>query len=134
MSNVRHRSQQRNQHWIEWITGVASSVVVFVILSWVGYEAITQETAPPQLFVQLETNSEKETGHEVRFSVANRSDRTAASVIVRGEVIDAGAVLESAEMVLEYVPAHSQTRGAFIFRNDTKNREVRILPRAYTEP
>lgn len=126
--------EAQEPHWIEWVTGVLSSLVVIGILAWVGYEALTQDAKPPDLVIQVGQDDVMEAGHRVEFQVLNRSDRTAAAVTVRGEVIDAGTVLESAEVILDYVPADSKAGGAFIFITDTTNREIRIQPRGYADP
>ncbi|MDS7594640.1 hypothetical protein [Agrobacterium tumefaciens] len=111
-----------------------SSLVVIGILAWVGYEAMTHDNNPPDLAIEVRQDDVTEAGHRVEFQVLNRSDRTAAAVTVRGEVIDAGTVLESVEVVLDYVPGHSKAGGAFIFITDTTNREIRIQPRGYADP
>ncbi|TQN60559.1 hypothetical protein FLX27_16085 [Agrobacterium tumefaciens] len=121
-------------HWIEWVTGLLSSLMVIGILAWVGYEALTQDATPPDLAIQVGQDDMTEAGHRVEFQVLNRSDRTAAAVTVRGEVIDSGTILESVEVILDYVPAHSKAGGAFIFITETANREIRIQPRGYADP
>jgi uncharacterized protein (TIGR02588 family) len=134
MASKSKHPEAQEPHWIEWATGVLSGLVVGSILAWVGYEALTQNTNPPDLAIQVGQDSVIESGHRVEFQVLNRSDRTAAAVTVRGEVINAGNVLESVEVILDYVPAHSTAGGAFIFITDTTNREIRIKPRGYADP
>lgn len=129
------RSQETHDpHWIEWLTGLVSALLVLAILAWVGHEAVTQEAGPPDLAAVIGSNTATQAGHRVEFRVMNRSGRTAAAVVVRGEVVANGNVLESSEVILDYVPAHSAAQGAFIFFNDPAGHQIRIRPTGYAEP
>jgi uncharacterized protein (TIGR02588 family) len=131
----KSRSQEiHDPHWVEWLTGIASALLVLVILAWVGHEAIKQTGTPPDLIAEITSDSATEAGRRTEFRMMNRSDRTAAAVTVRGEVVEGANVLEGHEVILDYVPAHSAARGAFIFSSDTSGRQIRIRPTAYAEP
>lgn len=89
---------------------------------------------PPDLVAAIASDSTTEAGRRIEFKIINRSDRTAASVTVRGEAVEGANVLESHEVILDYVPAHSAARGAFIFSKNLSGKQVRIRPTAYAEP
>jgi uncharacterized protein (TIGR02588 family) len=133
--NSRNRSLEKHDpHWIEWLTGLVSGLLVLGIVSLVGYEAVTQDTTPPDLIAQVGSDTAMEAGRRIEFKIINRSDKTAAAVTVRGELVDSGNTLESHEVALDYVPGRSSARGAFIFSNDLSGRQVRIRPTGYVEP
>lgn len=126
--------ETQNPHWVEWLTGLASSLIVFSILCWVGFEALTQKAEPPDLAVVINGDSQTEAGRHVEFRIVNRSDRTAATVSVRGEAMQEGRAVETHEVILDYVPAQSSARGAFIFSSNLAGLQIRIRPGSYAAP
>jgi uncharacterized protein (TIGR02588 family) len=136
MNEASHnRSMETHSpHWIEWLTGLVSGLLVLGIISWVAYEAVTQDATPPNLIALIGSDTATDAGRRVEFKIVNRSDKTAAAVTVRGEIVNGGNTLESHEMTLDYVPGHSSARGAFIFSADLSGGQIRIRPTAYAEP
>ena len=39
--NKVHR-ERHDPHWVEWMTGVTSGVLVIALMLWVAYEAVTE--------------------------------------------------------------------------------------------
>ncbi|OCP06333.1 MULTISPECIES: hypothetical protein [unclassified Ensifer] len=120
-------------HWIEWLTGSLSAICVISLIGWVGFEAMTQNEAPPVLSVSIVSSEARPGGYIVIFEVENAADRTAADVVVRGEITNGSSVVETVEVTLDYVPMHSRTRGGLIFRNDPEGRS-RISATGFSEP
>lgn len=121
-------------HWVEWLTGLISGLLVLGLIGWVCYEAMTQDPKSPDLVAIIGSETATESGRRVEFKIVNRSDKTAAAVAVKGELVENGTVLESHDVVLDYVPAQSTARGAIIFSSDATSRQIRIRPAGYAEP
>ncbi len=130
----RRHSEKPDPHWIEWATGIVSAVLVAAMLGWVGYEALTDKDGPPEFRIAITGTGPVSGGHRVEFDITNLATRTAATVNVRGEILDGDRTVEDAEVVIDYVPAQSKSSGALIFREDTGGREVRMRAVGYSDP
>ncbi|QRY70728.1 TIGR02588 family protein (plasmid) [Ensifer sp. PDNC004] len=125
--------ENRKAHWIEWATGAVSSLLVMTLVGWIAYEAATQDDGPPDLSVTIVNSVGRAGGYLVMFDVNNAADRTAAAVVVRGEITDQNTLIETVETTLDYVPARSTARGGLIFRNDPAGRS-RLFATGFSEP
>ncbi len=127
-------AEEKTPHWIEWVTGTVSTALVLLMIGLISWEALTDKGVPPDLSVSLTNLSALDNGHRVAFDIANRSTATAADVTVRGEIIDAGDVLEETEVTFDYVAAESKSSGAFLFDRDPGMHELKIRVLGYTDP
>lgn len=130
----RPHSERPDPHWVEWVTGIASAVLVIAMIAWVGYEAWTAEDKPPEFSITVTGIGPVPGGHRVEFEIANLAGRTAATVSVRGEVMDGQRIIEDAEVVIDYVPAKSKSSGALMFLEDPGRREIRMRAVGYSDP
>lgn len=121
-------------HWIEWVTGIISALLVIAMLVWIGKEALTENGAPPEFAVEIIDRKPVADGYLVRFDIANRATTTAAAVVVRGEVLEGDTVAEEAEVTFDYVPAESKSSGGIVFSEDPGPREIRIRAVGYIDP
>ena len=48
----RHR-ERHDPHWIEWLTGIVSAILVAGMIGWLGWEAFTREATPPELSIAV---------------------------------------------------------------------------------
>lgn len=121
-------------HWAEWVTGIVSALLVLFILSWIAVEAFTYSAQPPNLEVAQVSQVPAGGGYRVTFQISNRSNTTAAAVVVRGELRERGEVVEEAEVTFDYVPAQSLTRGAVLFATDPAGRDLTLRAIGFTDP
>ncbi|MCM2472011.1 TIGR02588 family protein [Rhizobium sp. CG5] len=129
-----HSTEYDQPHWIEWVAGMLSLVLILAIIGWVGYEAVTRTDETPELSVTLLGTDSGPTGHRVTFEVENISTATAAAVVLHGEITDNGEVVEEAEVTFDYVPSQSKAGGALIFQTDPTGKQVTIRPVGFTDP
>jgi len=127
-------SETEDPHWIEWATGIFSAVLVVGMIGWVGVEAVVEEDQPPEFGIAITGGNAIAGGYRVEFEIANRATRTAAAVVVRGEILDQGKAVEDAEVTFDYVPAQSKSSGAMLFSAEPGQREVRIRAVGYSDP
>lgn len=129
----RH-TEHDQPHWIEWVAGMLSLVLILGIIGWVGYEAVTRTDEPPALSVTLIGTESGPSGHRVTFEVENGSTATAAAVVLHGEITDNGEIVEEAEVTFDYVPSQSKAGGALMFQTDPTGKQITIRPVGFTDP
>lgn len=129
----RHR-ERHDPHWIEWLTGIVSALLVAGLLGWIGWEAFTREATPPDLTIAVQTTEKTGAGYRVAFDIHNAATTTAASVTVIGRLMDGDRVIEESHVIFDYVAAESKSTGAILFRNDPSGRTVDIRAAGYTDP
>lgn len=126
--------EDASPHWIEWLTGLVSAVIVLVVIAWIGKDALTDRDSSPDLQgVALQTERRSE-GFQVLFEMRNRSSATAADVVVHGEIRTGDTVVETARTILDYVPGRSQAKGGLIFQSDPTDKTLTISASAFSEP
>lgn len=132
-ANKRHR-EAGEPHWIEWVTGMVSALVVVMMIAWVGYEAWADQDRQPAFSITITERRSVEGGYRVAFDIVNEGTATAAAVSVRGEILDGGNMVEDADVTFDYVPAESKSSGAILFSQDPGTREMRIRAVGYIDP
>ncbi|SFA78473.1 TIGR02588 family protein [Rhizobium sp. NFR07] len=119
---------------VEWVTGLISAFIVLVMICWVAWEALTEVEAPPAFAVTVRERQAVEGGYRVTFDIANASSQTAATVVVRGEIVDGDTTVEDADITFDYVPGQSKASGSIFFSQDPGSRPIRLRAVGYTEP
>lgn len=125
--------EANNPHWVEWVTGLVSAVIVLVVIFWIANDALTDQGTTPDLTATVVITEQRSNGFQVSFEVQNVASATASQVAVHGEIRDGSDVVERASTVLDYVPGRSKARGGLIFRNDPQGRIV-LHVSAFNEP
>ena len=125
--------EAKNPHWVEWVTGLVSAVIVLVVIFWIANDAFKDQDISPDLAATIVITEQRSNGFQVSFEVSNVASATASQVAVQGEIRDGSDVIEKASTVLDYVPGRSKARGGLIFRNDPKGRII-IRVSAFNEP
>lgn len=129
----RHK-ERHDPHWIEWLTGLFSAVLIAGMLGWIGWEAFTRDATPPDFSVTVLTTQKTKAGHRVTFDIANSATTTAAAVTVIGRLMDGEKLIEENHVIFDYVAAESNATGAILFENDPAGRRVVIRAAGYTDP
>jgi uncharacterized protein (TIGR02588 family) len=119
---------------VEWVTGLASAVIVIVMIGWVAWEAFSEVETPPAFEIMVTQRQAVEGGYRVSFDIANTSSQTAATVVVRGEIVDGDTTVEDADITFDYVPGQSKSSGSVFFSRDPGAGAVRLRAIGYTEP
>ena len=129
------RTVGRSAHWIEWLTGGICTLLVTAMIGWITYHAVVSSGGVPQLSVQiLRQQPAPGGGHQVSFTIENKGSRTAASVPVKGDLMDGDNVIETQEVTFDYVPAQSLATGTLLFRTDPSAHTLDIRASGYTDP
>jgi uncharacterized protein (TIGR02588 family) len=133
-SAATRQAEQGFARKIEWATGIVSAVIVLVVIGWVAWEAVTEMETPPEFAVTVTSRQPVDGGYRVTFDIANTSSQTAATVVVRGEILDRDATVEDADITFDYVPGQSKASGSVFFSQDPGARPIRLRAIGYTEP
>jgi uncharacterized protein (TIGR02588 family) len=99
-----------------------------------SYEALTSETSPPDITVQMESVQAVTGGYVVTLRITNSGTATAAAVRVEGVLKRAMAVIETSEMTIDYVPARSERSGGLFFQNDPQQFQLEFRALGYQAP
>lgn len=129
----RHR-ERHDPHWIEWLTGCISALLVTAMIGWIAYEAVTRQETPPELVVTAGRSEVVAGGYRVPFEISNRAPTTAANVMIIGRLAENGRTIEESQVLLDYVAAESRSAGALLFAENPAGRTLDIRPVGYTDP
>ncbi|MGF9565971.1 hypothetical protein [Neorhizobium sp. JUb45] len=121
-------------HWIEWITGAVSGIIVLVVIVWIGKDGVMDRDTSPNLHGNVVRTEERSDGFQVLFEIHNDSSATASQVKIRGELRERALVLESSETVLDFVPGHSKVGGGLIFQQNPAGKDLKVRATAFDEP
>lgn len=133
-SQMNKHAEAIRPRWIEWLTGILSTLLVLSMIAWVTWEALSNATNPPDLSARVESIEPAATGWRVMIGIRNASDETAAGVRVRATLREGTAVVEEADVTFDYVAAGSVARGALLFANDPSRYRLTVSPAGFVEP
>lgn len=127
-------TERLKPHWIEWLTGAVSSLLILAIIAWIGYEAVNGNDTPADLRVEIVSVEKTGAAWRILFDLSNSGETTAASVEVRGTLADRGRLVEEAAVTFDYVAARSLAHGALIFTQDPNSHDFAIRAVGFNEP
>jgi uncharacterized protein (TIGR02588 family) len=118
----------------EWIAALLGGTVALGTIGFIAYHGLTDADTPPR--IEVEARDVREAGdlYLVRFRAINRGGETGAQVMIEGRLAEGGQDIETAETVLDYVPAHSTREGGLFFRNDPRRHSLDLSAGGYAEP
>ena len=130
----RRHTEADDPHWMEWVTGLVSALLIATLIGYVGWNALTEELKPPEFAIEA-TGMERVTGgYRITFDIENRANATAAAVIVRGELLRGEESVETVDVTFDYVPGESQSSGAILFTTDPGSARLTLRAVGYTDP
>ncbi len=130
----RRHTEADDPHWMEWVTGLVSALLIATLIGYVGWNALTEELKPPEFAIEA-TGMERVTGgYRITFDIENRANSTAAAVIVRGELLRGEESVETVDVTFDYVPGESQSSGAIFFTTDPGSARLTLRAVGYTDP
>jgi uncharacterized protein (TIGR02588 family) len=117
----------------EWVAGaVATAMVISMVVTLLL--AGRREQTPPRFAVTIESVAPSGPDFLVQFSIRNDGDRTAAQVIVEGQLEGSEASPETSFTTFDYVPGGSVRRGGILFRHDPQSGQLTLRPLGFREP
>jgi uncharacterized protein (TIGR02588 family) len=117
----------------EWIAAaVATAMVIGMVVTL--FLAGRQEQTPPRFAVTVESVAASGPDFLVQFSIRNDGHKTAAQVIVEGQLEGGEASPETSSVTFDYVPGGSVRRGGVLFRHDPRSGQLTLRPLGFREP
>ncbi|WEZ84318.1 hypothetical protein P6U16_06635 [Rhizobium sp. 32-5/1] len=133
-TSKKSKTVDQDAHWVQWLTGAICAVLVSGMIGWIGYEAVIGQEGQPELSTRIVHQDRVGDGQRVVFLIENAGARTAAAVVVQGQIRNGEAVLETSEVTFDYVPAHSSVSGAMLFQSPRDAGRLQIRPTGYSDP
>lgn len=106
---------------LEWTVFAISLALIVGAVGYLGYLALRESNAPPRFEVTLGAATRQDSLYFVPLRIRNAGDQTAAAVHVEVTSGD-----ETAEIVFDYVPRHSQRRGVVLLRRPPAAPEAHV--------
>jgi len=118
----------------EWVAAGIGAALLAAMLTVIVYRIVTAPAVPPDIRVQIATITPLRSEFLVQFVAVNDAGSTAQSVHIRGDLLDRGTVIESADAQLQFVPGHSSARGGLLFVHDPRSGTLRVRAVGYELP
>lgn len=136
MSPSRHplHTEADNPHWMEWLTGLISLILIALLIGYVSWSALTEQMEPPEFAIEATGMEHVPGGYRITFDIENRANSTAAAVTVRGELKRGEESVETVDVTFDYVPGQSQSSGAILFLTDPGSAQLTLRAIGYTDP
>jgi len=128
------REDSRGKLWLE---GIAASLGALLALGTIGiilWDEWRGEGLPPDVTVEARGVQEGRGGFMLKVLADNHGDRTAAQVVVEGQLRRGGEVVATSETTFDYVPSHSHREGGLFFAEDPRGFEVQLRAKGYVDP
>lgn len=119
---------------LEWAFAVIGLILVVGVIGFLFYQIAVNKGTPPNLVVKTSEIVQGEKGFLVKFIIENTGDETAADVTVEGELKQGEKSVETGDVTVDYVPAHSQKKGGLFFTKNPGEFELILRAKGYNEP
>lgn len=118
----------------EWAVGALGFVMVLCLITYFLVQALGRPQTPPNIVVEVDSIASRAAGFVVELSARNLGTRTAAQVVIEGQLSIGDSVVERREIVVDYLPENSVRRAGLVFRYDPRRGRLQVQPVSYREP
>ena len=120
---------------LEWIAAALGLAIFVTLFATIFVQAGRGDRAAvPDLIVEHRGIVATPGGTHVAFDVLNRSDKTAAAVVINGRLLEGAREVASSEVTIDYVPARSRVGAGLKFGESPTGRRVDVRAVGYREP
>ncbi|MDR6101198.1 uncharacterized protein (TIGR02588 family) [Agrobacterium larrymoorei] len=133
-SSADGHTETSSPHWIEWVTGIVSSLLVIALLGWISWDIYRYDDAKPDFEISVVSKEPVANGFRVTFDIHNVSQSTAATVHVVGTLQNADGGTDTADVTFDYVAAESHDNGTLFFKSDPNAGRLDLYVVGFTEP
>ena len=117
----------------EWVAAAVATVMVISMVVTLLLAGRREQT-PPRFAVTIESVAASGPDFLVQFSIRNEGRKTAAQVIVEGQLERGATSPETSSVTFDYVPGGSVRRGGVLFRHDPRSGQLTLRPLGFREP
>ena len=118
----------------ERIVAFVGLILVLGSIGFLVYQAITRNSAPPDVTLNINIITTVSNGYLVKFQAMNKGNSTAKGLIVEGQLKDGNEDIETSETTLDYLPSHSEREGGLFFTKDPRQFELQLRALGYEQP
>lgn len=134
MADRKQKAGKGNASRWEYVTGAIGALLVAATIVYLALDAKQDPGTPPDLVPTAGRILQQTSSFLVELNVENRGSRTAASVLIRGELKQGDSVIEDAETTIDYVPGHSVRRAGLVFTRDPRQHQLEMRAIGYDVP
>jgi uncharacterized protein (TIGR02588 family) len=113
---------------------IAGAVLALGTIGIILWDGIAGRDTAPFVVVEAQSVTERDGGFVLVVQASNRGGRTAAGVVVEGELRDGGQVIATGETTFDYVPGRSSREGGLFFAQDPRSFDLRLRALGYIDP
>lgn len=128
--DVESRGKQR----LEAVASIAGAVLALGTLGVILWDGVRADRKPPFVTVAAVGTERAGEGFVVEVEAFNSGDRTAAQVMVKGEVRRGDQIVATSEATFDYVPGHARRRGGLLFKDDPQGGDLLLRALGYVDP
>jgi uncharacterized protein (TIGR02588 family) len=119
---------------LEWLIGGIGVALLVSCVAFLVYQGLTDAERPGPITSIVTDVIAAGDRHVVRFEIRNGGSQTLSNLHLSAHLLEDGREIESARMVIDYLPGHSSREGGFYFRRDPRSFTVEIRPEGYQRP
>jgi uncharacterized protein (TIGR02588 family) len=118
----------------QWVVGIASTLLVLVLLGFLIYEAVSGTESPPVITVRVERVLSVPDGYMVEVGVYNEGGSTASALEIEGTLKQDTTTVETSTATIQYVPAETEREAGLFFTKDPNRYRLEVRPLGYDRP
>jgi uncharacterized protein (TIGR02588 family) len=118
----------------EWLCAAIGAALLVACIAYLAWFGLRNNDDSPAVAIETIDTARRGDFHVVRLKIRNDSSYAAAALMVVGELVREGAVVERSELTLDYLPPFSTVGAGLMFRTDVAGLELRVRPVGYQEP
>jgi len=128
-----HEKLDEAPPWM-WSIGLLGLVCVLGSIGFMLFEAITGDSTPPDVSIEIQSMLPVQNGFLVEFRAINEGGRAAEGLNVEGELRDGTEIVETSDTTIEYLPSNSERQGGLFFSQDPRQYDLQLSARGYEVP
>lgn len=118
----------------EWIAAGIGAGLFLATIGFLVYQGVNGRRTPPELRVEALSVDHIAQTYRTAVRVTNTGSETAVRVVVSGEVLQDGQVIDRATATLDYVAGASHSDGGLIFTVDPRQHTLKLRAVGYELP
>ncbi len=119
---------------LEWFVAAIGLILVIGVVGFMLYQASNKHDAPPNIEIIVDSVTPNKSGYLVEFEVKNSGEKTAAAVMIEGELKKGEETIETSTSTLTYAPSNSARKGGLFFSKNPRQFNLEIRATAYEAP
>ena len=131
---MTNNARSRHVPATHWIVAAIGAVVVLATVVFLLNDAIRAEHTPPAFEIRTDSVTATSSGYLAHITVRNTGGITAASVTVRGDLMNGTATLEAAEVTFDFIPRQSYVTGGLFFTRDPAAHALKLRALGFERP